>query len=150
MYTHHLVHPLKKDKQLSTCQQKADTPTRRKICSEAGTTTIEFAFAIGLVFLLTFGLADLGRLVYTASVVRAAAQEGARTGIVDITEIAPAIVEKMVGLNGDQAQIDVSQPDQDSVAVGVTYEYHFMVPLIAMATGQDSIKLHSSASMIIR
>lgn len=117
---------------------------------QAGQSTIEFAFAISLVFLLTFGLADLGRLVYTASVVRAAAQEGARTGIVDISEIASAIAEKTVGLDDDRVQIDVSQPDQNSVAVGLSYEYHFMVPLISMAVGQDSVTLKSSASMIIR
>lgn len=118
--------------------------------NEAGQSIIEFAFAISLVFLLTFGLADLGRLVYTVSVVRAAAQEGARTGIVDISEIASAVQEKLVGLDGERAQIDVSQPDSNSVAVAITYEYQFMIPLIAMAVGQDGVTLKSSASMIIR
>lgn len=118
--------------------------------NETGQSIIEFAFAISLVFLLTFGLADLGRLVYTVSVVRAAAQEGARTGIVDISEIASAVQEKLVGLEGERAQIDVSQPDSNSVAVTITYEYKFMIPLIAMAVGQDGVTLKSSASMIIR
>lgn len=142
MHTHHLCRLRGKVlRQFSTL---------RSLSHEAGTTTIEFAFAIGIVFLMVFGLADLGRLVYSVSVVRAAAQEGARTGIVDISQIAPAIQEKLVGLDGDRAQIDVSMPDENSVAVDVTYEYRFMVPLIASAVGQKGVTLQSSASMIIR
>jgi len=128
-------------------QRKQRTSWQRK---ESGQSTLEFAAALSILLMLTFGLIDLGRMVYTASVVQAAAQEGARTGLVDMAAIAPAIHSKLVGLDANRTQINISQPDSNSVEVGVTYQFDFAVPLIAQAVKRDGVNLHSSASMIIR
>jgi len=66
-----------------------------------GQTMIEFAFSIPVMLLLIFGLIDFSRAAYTAAVVRWAAQEGARAGIIDLATVATvtqAIEDRLVGL----------------------------------------------------
>ena len=115
-----------------------------------GQTIVEFSLTIVLLLMLIFGMIDLSRMVYTASVVQAAATEGARTGVVDMAEIVPAIHGKMVGLDENRTQIDVSMPDSNRIEVGVSYQFHFLAPVVAQAVNHDGFTLHGSASMITR
>ena len=117
---------------------------------ESGQSALEFAVTLSILLMLTFGLIDIGRMVYTASVVQAAAQEGARAGLIDLSDIAPAIQQKLVGLDESRMQIDISQPDNNSVEVDVTYKFEFIVPLVSQAVNAQGVDLRGSASMIIR
>lgn len=123
---------------------------RQMMGKQAGQSALEFAITLSILLMLTFGLIDIGRMVYTASVVQAAAQEGARAGLIDMSEIVPAIQQKVVGLDENRMQIDISQPDSNSVEVGVTYKFEFIVPLIAQTVNAQGFDLRGSASMIIR
>lgn len=123
---------------------------RRVLERESGQSALEFAVTLSILLMLTFGLIDIGRMVYTASVVQAAAQEGARAGLIDMSDIAPAIQQKLVGLDESRMQIDISQPDGNSVEVDVTYRFEFIVPLVSQAVNARGIDLRGSASMIIR
>ncbi len=117
----------------------------------AGQAMAEFAMTAVLLFVLVFGMLDLSRMVYAARLVQAAATEGARSGVIDIDNIAPTINAKMVGLDEDRTQIDISMPSDDSILVGVTYKFRFAAPLVAQLVNyQDGLDLHGSASMIIR
>ncbi len=117
----------------------------------AGQAMAEFAMTAVLLFVLVFGMLDLSRMVYAATLVQAAATEGARSGVIDIDDIAPTIHAKMVGLDEDRTQIDISMPSDDSILVGVTYKFRFAAPLVAQLINyQDGLDLHGSASMIIR
>ena len=123
----------------------------RSFCrARYGQATLEFALTLVLLLSLIFGMIDLSRMVYAASIVQAAATEGARTGVVDIDGVVPAIHDKMIGLDENLTQIDISMPNEDSILVGVTYKFRFIAPIIAQIVNEDGYDLHGSAEMIIR
>jgi Flp pilus assembly protein TadG len=121
----------------------------RLVQSEAGQAALEFALTIGITLLLIFGLIDFSRAIYASSIIQWAAQQGARVGITDATqaEVEAAVYGRMVGLDTEQALITVSRPNASLVQVEVTYQFQFIVPMVARITG-DSIEMQASASMV--
>lgn len=126
------------------------------IKDERGTTLVEFSAVLIILLTLTFGMIDFGRYVYAVSVVRAAAQEGANTGIeVDSTGAAnlagvPAAVKgKLIALDTSRANVSVTQPDERTVEVEVTYKFEFITPFLAAAVSNSPIDINGSASMSI-
>lgn len=117
---------------------------------QVGQTTMEFALTFVMVLTLIFGIIDLSRLAYAATVVQAAATEGARRGVIDVDEVIPAVHNKMIGLDEDRTQIDISMPNDDSVLVAVTYKFQFHMPLIAQIITSEGFDLYGSAQMLIR
>ena len=110
---------------------------------------LEFAFTLPVLLLLLFGLIDFSRAAYTAAVVQWAAQAGARAGIADVDNVTPAIQEKLIGLDADQAVVAVTFPDASTVAVQVTYPFEFVTPVIVQVTG-EGFQMSGSASMIVQ
>jgi Flp pilus assembly protein TadG len=55
---------------------------RRELRSDRGTSLVEFAIVLPLLFLLVFGLIEFGLLFYNKAVITNASREGARAGIV--------------------------------------------------------------------
>jgi len=117
---------------------------------QAGSTLVEFTLILMTLLTLTFGMVDFSRAVYAASVVQAAAQTGARAGIVDLTSVTTAVLDKMIGLDLTQVQVAVTQPNADSVEVQVTYQFEFVTPFLATAIAGGGIDLTGSASMLTR
>lgn len=115
-----------------------------------GQSLVEFALTVSLLITLIFGMIDLSRMVYAASVVQAAATEGARSGVVDLDEVVPTIHNKLVGLDENRTQIDISMPDNNLIEVGVSYQFQFVAPIVSQVVNEDGFTLHGSASMIIR
>lgn len=104
---------------------------RAQIKDERGTTLIEFSFVMTILLALTFGMIDFGRYVYAISVVRAAAQEGARAGLeadVDEATAAATAKGKMIALDVSKATVNVQKGTQ-IVQATVTYEFEFITPL---------------------
>ena len=62
-------------------------PKTTSLKAERGSTLVEFAPVLIVLLALTFGMIDFGRYVYAVSVVRAAAQEGARAGLEDLDNL---------------------------------------------------------------
>jgi len=117
---------------------------------QRGQSALEFALILLIVLVLTFGLIDLGRAVFTLGVVRAAAQEGARAGIVvgaTQAHIVQATRNRMVGIDSTVADITVTYPRNDTVEVMVRYPFRFITPLIGELIGQD-LSLQATAAMI--
>lgn len=115
-----------------------------------GQSALEFALVLLVLLVLTFGLIDLGRAVFTAGVVRAAAQEGARAGIVvgaTSAQIEQAVRRRMVGIDPSPAQITVTRPRSDMVEVTVRYPFRFITPLIGELVGPN-LSLQATAAMI--
>ena len=102
-----------------------------------------------ILLLLVFGLIDFGRAVYTASVIQAAAQAGARAGLVSLTGVTAAVQAKLVGLDVAQAQISTVMLTSERIEVQVTYELELITPLIAQLVPDGRIDLQSSASMLL-
>lgn len=122
--------------------------------TERGQAMVEFALTITVTLLLVFGMIDLSRAVYTASVIQWAAQQGARVGAVELSRnraLSPTVEEavkaRLVWLNPDKANVPPPQVVNNVVEVEVSYQYDFMIPLISRITG-DSITLTASASMV--
>ncbi|GIV75964.1 MAG: hypothetical protein KatS3mg050_0358 [Litorilinea sp.] len=109
---------------------------------------MEFALSASVILLLVIGMIEFTRAIYTASVVQAAAQEGARAGIVDPAEINEAVTRRMVGLDPDRAIIRSTVRD-DSVQVEVIYPYEFITPFITGVVGADGVQLRGDARMIV-
>lgn len=124
---------------------------------EGGQTLVEFALTVMVLLLLVFGLIDFSRAVYAASIVQWAAQQGARVGIKEVPDdptlaelqvvVEPAVLDRLTGLNVDQATVVVSEPGPDLVQVDVTYYFEFIVPLIKQFGG-DGVDFQASASMV--
>jgi hypothetical protein len=119
----------------------------RQVAQETGYALIEFAFALMVLLMLSFGMIDLSRAVYTATVLQAAAQMGARAGVVDITAVTPAVHTRLIGLDLNQAQIAASLTSDERIEVEVTYQFTFITPFLAQIVG-GTVELSGQASML--
>jgi Flp pilus assembly protein TadG len=119
---------------------------------EKGQTLIEFALVLMILLLLTFGMIDLSRAVYTASVLQAAAQAGARAGMIspDLDEVKTAVQARLVGLDSARVLVTRTMLTSERVEVTVTYDLILMTPLIAQLAPDGRITLRASASMLTR
>lgn len=122
---------------------------RRAQQQEKGQALLEFAFSLMILLTLTFGMIDFSRAVYTLSVVQAAAQAGARAGLVDLTTVNAAVQQKLIGLDTSKAQITTTVLNSEQVQVQITYQFQFMTPFIAQLVPNGRLDLHGSASMLI-
>jgi hypothetical protein len=135
---------------------------------ESGASLVEFAFALMILLMLTFGMIDLGRAAYTANVVQVAAQMGARVGLIDMSQIFPTVEGKLIGLDRSKARITASLVDENGHIIGevptecepdtpppldqrvqvvVDYDYKFITPFLGQI-GSGILKLTGSASML--
>lgn len=112
---------------------------------ENGSGLVETAIVLMFILSVTFGIIDVSRAVYTNSAVTAAAQEGVRAGIIDVTEIHTAIESKMLGLDMTKANVEVRN-NGDVVEVAIVYDFEFVTPLANVLL--DSVELDGKASMI--
>ncbi len=120
------------------------------IQAEDGSTLIEFALVLTLLLTLTFGMIDLARYVYTVSVVRAAAQEGARAGVIDQAtnaDVQSAAEAKIVALDMARVTVTPSWPATDMVEVEVTYQFEWVTPFLAAAFQGGTVEINGRASM---
>ncbi len=132
-----------------------DKVRRGVLDTESGQAMVEFALCSGILMLATFMVADVARLCFTASAVQAAAQEGARAGIINVGAAESAAREKLelsafTTMGQDEsnaAVVSVDQPDTDVVQVSIEYEYEFVPP---MSFFVHSFSLSRSARMIVR
>ena len=111
---------------------------------------VEFAIALLIVMPIFMGVYDFGRAVYIYSVVAASAQEGARYGIVqpsDIAGIENAARSRAVGLDPSLMNIVVSQPDSSTVEVTISYDFTAVTPLIGAFLDEGQLTLSSTARM---
>ena len=137
--------------------------TMNLLQQETGQNMVEFALVIGLLLIFTFAMVDFSRFVYASSALHAAAQEGARVGIgelgygnpVDADAVRDVVRSKVMGLDPNQVNVTVSQPDPDTVLVAVTYEFSFITPLNMLANyvlrqslNAGPWNMSSSASML--
>jgi Flp pilus assembly protein TadG len=130
--------------------------TINKLSNETGTTLIEFTFVLSVLLAMTFAMIDFGRYVYTANVVRSAAQEGARTGIRGASteeEVRMTVLDGLLTLDRDQATIDIHEiasgiATQSKLQVDVSYQFRFITPFLEAAAG-GPIAVDGSASMLL-
>lgn len=126
--------------------------------NESGQNTLEFGTAVIVLLMITLGMIDFGRAVYTKSVIEAASQEGARAGIVnildsggvDVLATEDAVRNRMFGLEPNNAAIVVVQSSTDIVDVTVTYNFRFVTPMVGSMLNAENgvIALVGQSSML--
>ncbi|MCD6289257.1 MAG: pilus assembly protein [Anaerolineae bacterium] len=118
---------------------------------KSGQGLVEFAATLFVLVLFIMTILDFGRGIYAYSSISAAAQAGARQGIIDPTDTASiqqAVLSNTIGLDSSKMSINISQPDTDTVEVSVTYDFLPITPLIEQAIGNNGhIHLHAAAAM---
>ncbi len=102
-----------------------------------------------LLLLVSFGMFDFCRAVYATSVIQAAAQAGARAGLVSLAGVTPAAQDKLIGLDLDKAQISTVMLTSERIEVQITFQFEFVTPLIAALIPGGELELTASASMLI-
>jgi Flp pilus assembly protein TadG len=106
-----------------------------------GSVILETALMITVLLMLTFGMVDFGRVMYTSNSLISAAREGARAGAVQTTvnqSAIKAIVESRFnsytfgGDNLKDADItvtDLSASSPPSIRVSIAYSFKWITPL---------------------
>jgi Flp pilus assembly protein TadG len=116
---------------------------------DAGSVLVEFALSVTVVLMLTFGMIDLCRAVYTATVVQAAAQVGARAGIISMSAAVPAAQNRLLALDPNRAVITATLVNNEQVEVNITYQFQLITPYLAQFVNGGSIQLTSRASLLM-
>ncbi|MCB9148900.1 MAG: pilus assembly protein [Caldilineaceae bacterium] len=117
---------------------------RHLLLRQHGQSLVETALILPIIFTISFGMIDLCRLAYASTVVEAAAQAGARAGIIDTTTIESAALAKMVGLDTSNASVVPNLSNTNQVNVKVIYEFQFITPI------DTQITLTGDADMLVR
>lgn len=119
--------------------------------TEQAQTLLEFTLTLMALLLFTFGMIDFSRAVYTVNTIEAAAQAGARAGIVDMDIVEPTVQQKLVGLDLQKAHITTTLLSNGAIIeVRITYEFEFITPLTLLLPLHHSISFQASASMLIQ
>jgi Flp pilus assembly protein TadG len=119
---------------------------------ERGQDVVEFAIIFTVLFFVLMGIFDMGRAVYSYSVLFNAAREGARYGIIHPTDTAgiKAAVNKMaVGLDPNALTVTSSKPDSADVQVHLSYQFTIVTPVIQAIFGSNQLTLVSESTMRI-
>jgi len=114
---------------------------------ERGQELVEFALVLILFLVVLMVIFDMGRAVYYYSAIHNAAREGARHGITDQNagNIQAFAQNVAVGLDIDPV-IGITE---DTVTVSIDYVFVPVTPVLSLFSGENSITLHSQATMRI-
>jgi len=119
---------------------------------ERGQDVVEFAIIFTVLFLVLMGIFDMGRAVYSYSVLFNAAREGARYGIIHPTDTAgikAQVLNLAVGLDPNALTVTSSLPDKNDVQVNLSYKFTIVTPIIQAFFGSNQLTLVSESTMRI-
>ncbi len=132
---------------------------RRFLRESRGTAVIEFAFVAPVLFVLTIGTIDVGRLVWSASMLHHMAREATRYASVrgaesnnPVTEadIETYVKNRIIGMPANDVAVDTQWTPSNSsggtVVVQLDYTYSF---LLGKAVGLDPLALQGESSMVV-
>jgi Flp pilus assembly protein TadG len=124
-----------------------------------GTAAIEFAFVAPVLFTLTIGTIDVGRMVWSHSMLNHMAREATRyasvrgsesNNTVSETDMRTYVTNRLVGIDPGEVNISVTWPGGNSsggtVQVQLDYQYNF---LIGGLVGLDPIALQGDSVMVV-
>lgn len=142
--------------------------------NERGQSLVELAISLPVIILLLLGTVDFGMAIFSYSIIRDAAQEGALYGSfnpdnkaeienraryispqgedlifsspVELTD--KELVQVEVKALGDSCQ-GITDGTANSLRVRVRYEYPILMPFIGTIIGSDTISLTGSATNVI-
>ena len=128
----------------------------KKRKSESGQAMVEFALLLPVALLLLGAVIEFGWAFYNKLMIANLAREGARSGIVYLATIQPAVLEgKILNLAPAYAQdaldVNIAYSDDADVRAGdiivdVSYTMKPLTPLVD-AVAREGIPLHASCTM---
>jgi Flp pilus assembly protein TadG len=107
---------------VSTTKRSKTAPvSRRNRASRRGTTTVEFAFVAPIIFILFFGVIELGRGLMVVHLLTNAARVGCRAGVIEgvsTNTISTAVKNSLtgVGMSGENVSVQVNDGATDASA----------------------------------
>ena len=132
---------------------------RRFLREKRGTAAIEFAFVAPVLFVLTIGTIDVGRLVWSASMLHHMAREATRyasvrgadsNNPVTKADIQTYVANRIVGIPAGEVAVDATWTPNNSpggtVLVELDYTYTF---LLGKAVGLAPLTLQGESSMVV-
>jgi len=124
----------------------------RKPKIQLGQGLVEFALILPFLLLVVLGTFDMGRAVYTKTVISNAAREGARVGIIpgkSDAEIRTAAINMAVGVPLQTSHITISRnAASETITVNIAFPLTPMTPLIGQYFGPSgTLTVRSSATM---
>lgn len=125
----------------------------RRLGAERGSSTVELLFVLPMLFLIIFGIVETTRAWLTASIVNAAAREGARIGVRTPTgagggfDPGPAVTEIDAILTGSNLAAGASRSvtcaapclPGSQVTATVSVPFTSILPILAAALGTVNI-----------
>lgn len=106
---------------------------RLEATGDRGAAAVEFAIVLPLLLLLTFGVIDLGRVLFTFIAVQEAAQEGAMFGSFmpdDHSAVRQRVIESIESPVLDAGDVSVACPASDRIEVAVTHDLELLTPIV--------------------
>lgn len=136
-------------------------PVSRQRRSERGQSLVEFAITFLVLVLILSVVVDVGRLYFASVAVREAAEEGALYGSTgDFSGIETRVRQSSsspIDMT-DASKVQVSHSPTtpppcagQSLTVTVTYQFDFIMPLIAPIIGSNTLPLsHSAVTTVLQ
>lgn len=138
---------------------KALRAFRRLLRDVRGVAAIEFALVAPVLILLTVGTVDVGRLVWSASMLDHMARETTRYASVrgadslkpaTESELEAYVTNRLIGVDPNDVNVSVTwDPNNGSgstVQVQLGYEFNF---LVGQMVGLEPIQLRGESSMVV-
>lgn len=132
---------------------------RRFLRNRRGTAAIEFAFVAPVLFALTIGTIDIGRLVWSASMLHHMAREATRyasvrgagsNNPVSQSDIQTYVENRIIGMPASDVTVSTTWTPNNNpggtVEVQLDYTYSF---LLGKAVGLDPLALQGESSMVV-
>lgn len=132
---------------------------RRQRRGRRGQALVEFALILPVLLLLVLGLVDFARAWNVFQVITDAAREGARTAVVDDTDITEDDVRTVIGnalgrasLDPGDAVVEITgfrsgRGNPTTVRIEYDYQLGWIGALMALAQGDDQLTLTSEIVM---
>lgn len=143
---------------------------RPPLAGEDGVTLVEAALVMPLLFLMVFGLIDLGLWVFESTQAAAAARDGARVAILDyraadvpgsadrasvqaaasrhIDVSAPIVAVRCLGGDDTSLACDQAVPGEDRIEVTVSWERETLT-FVGALLGQSARQVSATSAMSI-
>jgi Flp pilus assembly protein TadG len=132
---------------------------RRFLRDRRGTAMIEFAFVAPVLFILTIGTIDVGRLVWSASMLHHMAREATRyasvrgseaNSPVNAADIDTYVKNRLIGIPGSEVTVTTTWTPNNNpggtVQVQLDYTYSF---LLGTLVGLDPLAIQGDSSMVV-
>ncbi len=132
---------------------------RRFLRDLRGTAVIEFAFVAPVLFVLTIGTIDVGRLVWSASMLHHMAREATRyasvrgadaNSPVSEADIETYVKNRLIGIAANEVNVTTTWTPNNNpggtIQVQLDYTYAF---LIGSLVGLDPLAIEGESSMVV-